>query len=121
MNINEMATAAYNNAKSKGFWDDSEKGLTVEAVGLKLALIHSEVSEALEDAREGKMHTLFKAEDGFVTFDNGGKPVGFPSELADIVIRVGDLAKRMGIDLDYEIKIKMLYNAKRPRMHGKKA
>ncbi len=51
-----------------------------------LALMHSEVAEAIEDYRRGNMMTIA---------DNPGdpqvsKPVGFPSEIADIVIRAFD-------------------------------
>jgi NTP pyrophosphatase (non-canonical NTP hydrolase) len=48
------------------------------------------------------------------------KPCGFPSELADIIIRVGDLAYRYGIDLEKAIEEKMKYNATRTFMHGGK-
>lgn len=49
------------------------------------------------------------------------KPVGFMSELADIVIRVGDLASRFpGADLEKAIVEKMKYNATRGHMHGGK-
>lgn len=113
--INEMCEAAHHNAVSKGFWDDHLTGpLPVEAVATKLALIHSEVSEALEDVRDGNLKTKFLTEAG-----KEGKPVGFGSELADIVIRVADLAKRMGIDLDYEIVTKMVFNSTRPHKHGR--
>jgi NTP pyrophosphatase (non-canonical NTP hydrolase) len=117
--LNEITHAAHANSVDKGFWDDQK--LAVNATRLdrervqrtipeKLALIHSEVSEALEDYRDGVMVT---------TVDAKGKPVGFPSELADIVIRICDLAGALGIDLDAEIEQKMRYNADRPRKHGK--
>lgn len=48
------------------------------------------------------------------------KPCGFPSELADIVIRVGDLAARMGVDLEHAIVEKMKYNRTRGHLHGGK-
>ncbi len=115
LSLNEMADAAYKNSASKGFWDDHKTGnLPAETIASKLALIHSEVSEALEDARDGNMKTRFLSETG-----KEGKPVGFPSELADIIIRVGDLAKRLGIDLEDEVTTKMVYNATRPNKHGR--
>lgn len=48
------------------------------------------------------------------------KPEGFPVELADVMIRLMDLAERMGIDLAEMINIKMAYNATRPYRHGRR-
>lgn len=116
--INEVADACHRNSVSKGFWDDQkmENGaLSRELVRIsipeKLALIHSEVSEALEDYRDKKMDTETNRETG--------KPEGFPSELADVVIRCFDLAGALKIDLGSEIAQKMRYNATRPHKHGK--
>ncbi len=112
LTLNEMADAAHKNAIVKGFWGDHWVGpLSEEIIATKLALIHSEVSEALEDARDGNMKTRLNAD---------GKPCGFGSELADIIIRVGDLAKRLGIDLEDETTNKMVFNATRPHKHGRK-
>jgi NTP pyrophosphatase (non-canonical NTP hydrolase) len=117
--LTQIVEAAHANSVTKGFWDDQklainstrlDQGLVQRTIPEKLALIHSEVSEALEDYRDGAMVT---------TVDGNGKPVGFPSELADIVIRVCDLAGALGIDLDAEIAQKMRHNAGRSRKHGK--
>ena len=78
----------------------------------KLALITSEVSEALEELRDGN--------DVRQVYYNGTKPEGFPTELADVVIRAYDLAHMVGIDLDSEIERKLVYNATRGHMHGGK-
>lgn len=48
------------------------------------------------------------------------KPEGIPSELADIVIRVGDASEEYGIDLGQEVLLKQSYNATRPHKHGGK-
>ncbi len=101
-----MQRIVYENSKAHGFHDGPVN------VPLKLCLIHSEVSEALESHRIGDLETWC---DG----DNNGKPNGLPSELADVVIRVADLAEALGIDLEREIELKHAYNVGRPRKHGK--
>jgi NTP pyrophosphatase (non-canonical NTP hydrolase) len=108
MTIKELVYAAHNNSVSKGFWDEDVWNLPE-----KHALIHSEVSEALEEVR--KPTALVSS----VTIRQDGKPEGFPTELADIVIRVADLCGQLNIDLDEVIRMKMTYNATRPHKHGK--
>ena len=49
------------------------------------------------------------------------KPVGLPSELADIIIRVLDFAAQQRINMDAAVVEKMEYNATRPHKHGGKA
>lgn len=66
-----------------------------------LALIHSEVSEALEAEREGN-HSLYA------------------EELADIVIRILDHCETEDIDLAFEINRKNEINAERDYRHGGK-
>lgn len=66
-----------------------------------LALIHSEVSEALEAFREDDL-------------DN------FEEELADVLIRVLDLAGGMMIDLDRAVAAKLDKNRGRGYRHGGK-
>lgn len=66
----------------------------------KLALIHGEVSEALEAVRKDDHPN-------------------FAEELADVVIRVEDLAGGSGVDLEGEIVRKMAKNKVRPKLHGK--
>lgn len=111
--MQDIVRKAHDNAARKGFWDGAPLDAATRRhyLAAKLALIHSEVSEALEDLRKGAMET---------TVEDSGKPVGFPTELADIVIRVADLAGYLGIDLGYEVDRKMEYNTSRPKMHGKK-
>lgn len=123
MGIKELVQKAYENASRKGFWEDwerieqlenmainisedGEKQVKIDkcnAIATRLMLIVSEVSEvseALEGIRKDNI-------------DN------FKEELADIVIRVADLAGGLDIDLEKEIKNKMKKNKNRPYKHGK--
>lgn len=95
MTIEEMIIKIHDNAVRKGFWDKRRE------VGTLLMLVVSELAEALEADRKGDR-------------DN------FCEELADAAIRIFDICGGMAIDLEEEIEKKMLYNASRPPMHGKK-
>jgi NTP pyrophosphatase (non-canonical NTP hydrolase) len=70
-----------------------------------LCLIHSEVSEALEAYRKGLAIT---------------DKDGIAEELADIIIRVFDMAEHYGIDIAHEVECKHFKNIRRPYRHGDK-
>lgn len=108
MSLNELGKQAYEIAKEHGFYDNKP------SVPERLCLIHSEVSEALEDYRDDKMQMAYQ-DVGY-----GNKPIGFPSELADVLIRIVDLAAHLNIDLDEAVRIKMEFNKTRPHKHGRK-
>jgi len=109
MTLTELRDRAYNNSVAHGF----ENNNFVE----RLCLIHSEVSEALECYREG---ALPHAEDYLIDKQGEQKPLGIPSELADIIIRVLDTCGAYHIDIEKAVLAKMAYNETRPFMHGKK-
>jgi len=126
--IRELQAAIHSNAIDKGF---HEEGNSPERLPTVLCLIHSEVSEALEAYRDGdapgeRYYTMRGSDPPMRTSEaNVGrvlnKPEGVPSELADIVIRVLDVAGLYGIDLQAVIEEKMAFNASRDKMHGGKA
>lgn len=76
----------------------------------KLALIHSEISEAVECVLLGKEEMYFV----------DGKPEGAVVELIDGVIRSFDLAGRKGWDVEGVMRAKHSYNETRPYRHGGK-
>lgn len=104
MTLNELVKEAHSTASRKGWWDLEPN------IPEKLALIHSEISEALEEFRGGSM-TPYRV---------GTKPEGFPVELADAIIRIADLCGYLQIDLEAVLTEKMAYNATRPFRHGGK-
>lgn len=77
----------------------------------KLFLIVSEATEALDELRAG--HAVDEP------YEVDGKPEGFPSELADVVIRSLDLAEEAGINLWDVIDEKLRFNDTRAHKHGK--
>ncbi len=115
----ELQKRAHEISVSKGFHDtsfkDSEGTIDVNRTATSLALIHSEVSEALEELRrpEPALELYFNAE-------KPDKPEGFVTELADVVIRCMDTCEALGLDLEQAIVKKMKYNATRPHKHGNK-
>lgn len=82
---------------------------------MHLALIMTEVAEAIEEVRNG--HSMTET---YYNPDKPTKPEGVPSELADIVIRTLHIAERRGIDLEAIIEGKLAYNETRGYKHGGK-
>lgn len=78
--------------------------------GDDIALLHSEVSEALEAYRDGNMGSC--REDG--------KPEGVDSELADILVRLLDTASRYKVNIGEAFFNKIAYNRTRGYKHGGK-
>jgi NTP pyrophosphatase (non-canonical NTP hydrolase) len=133
--LNELRDRVHTLARSKG-WYENRDVTDVNALGSALALVHSEVSEALEDIRRGHMVLAYVdvADGERLTAEQRNeaierdeepasqfKPVGLPSELADVVIRVLDLCGALDIDIQHAVDTKHAFNAMRPHRHGGKA
>lgn len=128
--IAELVTRSHALAASKG-WHEGTLN-----VPEKLALIHSEVSEALESFRSdgvrvkcldcngtGRHETdRCRCDDDQHEwwFGDSGKPEGFVVELADAVIRIADLCGALGLDLSSALELKHAYNLTRTYRHGGK-
>lgn len=95
----ELSDQAHANASSKGFWDTIDIDDRRHVLSL-LALITTEVSEAVEAVRHDDKEN-------------------FAEELADVLIRVFDVAGGLDIDLGRAVHDKMAKNSKRPHLHGK--
>lgn len=107
MKINEIQKEVHQNAVSHGWWEDERE------FGTLIALCHSELSEALEESRNGRsLNETYYVE---------GKMEGVPSELADVVIRIMDMSERYEIDLEKTILEKHEFNKSRSYKHGGKS
>ena len=141
MTITEMCEKAHKTAKEHGFWDgmtlvSGKMVIPTNTMLVKLALIHSEVSEAVEEVRAGNTQDTFRAANtysepssavpGSFIKTTGSDPVitkitfeKVSGELADILIRTADFASALGLDLEKAVQDKMIKNLDRPRLHGR--
>ncbi len=100
----------------------TEHGFTDATIGEEIALMHSELSEALEDHRDGRAPTeVWYTDAGYVAQGSKReKPCGIPSEMADVIIRVLHFCGKYGIDIEQAVREKMAYNETRPFKNGGK-
>ncbi len=110
LTIATLIKESHETSTSKGWWDNENRN-----IGELLALVHSEISEALEVYR-------IRAESGLkdIWYREDGKPEGFTVELADTLIRIFDMCAAYELDLENALKTKMEFNKSRPYRHGNK-
>lgn len=97
MSLNKLGAEAHELAVSKGWYNGPRGPLEIAA------LIHSEVSEFVEEERRAEYNEVKALE-----------------ELADVIIRVVDYCAYRGWDLDDAVFKKMLKNRSREHRHGGK-
>lgn len=111
--LNQACIIVHDWAKKKGWWDDPRND------GELIALMHSELSEALEYLRASAAISI-DGERLDVPDDKVPQHSGVAAEMADCVIRIMDFCGHHGIDLGKVIRDKHAYNCGRPHKHGKK-
>lgn len=137
--LDALAKRIYDNADAHGFWPEEGRNF-----GEMISLMHSELSEALEEHREDNPVVYFVALcDGelmrcelksdnrwwfansrVVPIGSAIKPEGAAVELIDAIIRELDTLHNMLKDnpdyyIEDVIELKMAYNEGRPFKHGK--
>ncbi len=138
--LNKLRDEIHQNAVAHGWWDEPR------SFGEIIALCHSELSEALEEFRNGhKPNEIYYnctqnpalivpcaysdeecRECGLANITcevceyKECKPEGIPIELADCIIRILDYCGKENIDIEQAIQIKNEYNKSRPYRHGNK-
>ena len=103
MNLTELSKEIHKNAVNHGWWDEPRSFAEI------VALCHSELSEALEEDRQGNP----------IIYIKNGKPEGFATEMIDCLIRILDWCGHAKIDVDEILALKHEFNKSRPYKHGK--
>jgi hypothetical protein len=122
LNLNQLAQEIHENAVAHGWWNEPRSFPEIAA------LIHSEISEALEAFRDDEPMVNAVCAPGQCDFydkcdkaPGECKPEGVAVELADAIIRILDYTAAKEIDITAVILAKHEYNKGRPYRNGGKA
>ena len=123
--FDDIESRVHQTAVDKGWWDECYTCFNITATdgrvtrsgfdpairntGEAIALMHSELSEALEYARKGNGPS-----------DHIPKFSGVEEEFADVIIRIMDYSKANNLDVSGAIIAKARFNATREHKHGGK-
>ena len=110
LDIKELMKIIRKNNEEKG-WHSDGPSLFME----KMMLVVSEISEAVEEFRNGK-----GLNETFYGPGNPAKPLGIPTEIADAIIRLLDWCESNDVDIETALLDKMEYNESRMYRHGGK-
>lgn len=118
--LSDFMKEVHANARFHGWWDDSRSGAEC------IALMHSELSEALEAQRKTEVITV--NDEDFDPYVSVSRPADkhlphLPNEaveLADCIIRILDYAGQTGLPVVEAMIEKHEFNKSRPYKHGKK-
>lgn len=132
ISLNDFAREVHVNAVKHGWWEQEAPFAQI------IALCHAELSEALEEEREGNPSIYYicpydkvpcadefaKVRCGRIKMPDACKadgPQGKAIEMADCILRILDYCNKEGIDIEQALEIKHVYNQGRPYKHGGKA
>lgn len=104
LHFNELASEVHETAVEKGWWE------TQRSDAESIALMHSELSEALEALRKPEPLRSDKIPDH----------LELEEELADVIIRIMDYARHNNLAVAHAIEAKVKYNESRTYKHGGK-
>jgi len=149
MKVKDLVKTSHETSKEKGFWkyhdlvldkmsengnftEDELNAVRDAFINQKMMLIVSEISEMVEALRKTErckcdvklldnilQQFTDKPQQFSMRFIHHVKDT-FEDELADVMIRLGDLIGKLDIDIEKYIEMKQKFNSIREKMHGKK-